>query len=342
MSKHPGEVASGSMVEEKDEKDEKSGIKVVQVAAAALAAVTAALLGSTLGVAGTVLGAGMASIVTTVGSELYLRSLKRTREAAQRTKEVALAIADPRVKQTRAMPIARQVPGQHTAAYRQQTRTQRTYAYDRAGGQGTEGVPGDTVPGGSAPASDGDLTQRMPIAGHGQSAAGERTVFIPRPGSEVDPGPAEDGMESPETEPGKLRKLRWPLIIGTSVGAFVIGMLALTGIETATGGAVSGGNGTTFSQVVGGGNGNGGQPQEQPEQPQAPAPQDGEATSTTKAPGTSEQNEGDEPTEESSAPSSSEKPTSQPPSSSVKPTQQTPQPTAGGGRGPAGQERPEG
>jgi hypothetical protein len=45
----------------------------VQVLAGALAAITAALIGSTLGVAGTVLGAGIASVLTTVGAALYHR-----------------------------------------------------------------------------------------------------------------------------------------------------------------------------------------------------------------------------------------------------------------------------
>ncbi len=48
----------------------------IQVAAGALAAITAAVLGSTLGIAGTVLGAGIASVVTTVGASLYLRSIR--------------------------------------------------------------------------------------------------------------------------------------------------------------------------------------------------------------------------------------------------------------------------
>ncbi|WP_410655689.1 hypothetical protein [Amycolatopsis sp. lyj-112] len=73
---------------EKDiEKTEKQG-RIVQVLAAALAAVTAALLGSTIGVAGTVLGAGLASVITTLGGELYLRSLQRTRDAAVKAREV--------------------------------------------------------------------------------------------------------------------------------------------------------------------------------------------------------------------------------------------------------------
>jgi hypothetical protein len=73
---------------EKDtEKTEKQG-RIVQVLAAAMAAITAALLGSTLGVAGTVVGAGLASVITTVGGELYLRSLQRTRDAALKAREV--------------------------------------------------------------------------------------------------------------------------------------------------------------------------------------------------------------------------------------------------------------
>jgi hypothetical protein len=61
---------------------QRSGLRPVQIAAAALAAVTAAFLGSLLGVYGTVLGAGLISVVTTVGSELYLRSMERTKNAA--------------------------------------------------------------------------------------------------------------------------------------------------------------------------------------------------------------------------------------------------------------------
>lgn len=61
----------------------KPGLSPAQVAAAALAAVTAAFLCSTLGVYGTVVGAGLLSVVTTVGSELFMRSLERTRAAAQ-------------------------------------------------------------------------------------------------------------------------------------------------------------------------------------------------------------------------------------------------------------------
>ncbi|MFC0430208.1 hypothetical protein [Kutzneria buriramensis] len=54
-------------------------IKPTQVAAGALASVTAAVLGSKLGVAGTVAGAGMASVVGTVGTAMYERSIQAAR-----------------------------------------------------------------------------------------------------------------------------------------------------------------------------------------------------------------------------------------------------------------------
>jgi hypothetical protein len=151
---------------EKTEKSEKSGIKIVSVIAAALAAVTAALLGSTLGVAGTVLGAGVASVVTTVGGEVYLRSLQRTREAAQRAK--ALAVLGTR-----------------------------------------------------------------------------RGVTREEPAPEI----VED-----EAEEAKSKwKPRWPLIIGTSLVAFVIAIVAITSFEGATGKTFGGGEGTTIGKIVGGG-----------------------------------------------------------------------------------------
>ena len=65
------------------EKTDTDNIRTSQVLAGALAAVTAALLGSTMGVAGTVVGAGLASIVSTVGGALYLRSIQRTRDGVR-------------------------------------------------------------------------------------------------------------------------------------------------------------------------------------------------------------------------------------------------------------------
>jgi hypothetical protein len=53
-----------------------SGLNIPKVLAGALAAVTVAVLGSFLGVAGTLAGAAIASVVGSVGTEVYERSIK--------------------------------------------------------------------------------------------------------------------------------------------------------------------------------------------------------------------------------------------------------------------------
>lgn len=56
------------------------GISFIQVVAAALAAITATVVASFFGVAGTVIGAGISSVFTVVGTAVYGHSLRRTRE----------------------------------------------------------------------------------------------------------------------------------------------------------------------------------------------------------------------------------------------------------------------
>ncbi|MGW3962867.1 hypothetical protein ACWED2_23825 [Amycolatopsis sp. NPDC005003] len=162
-----------------EEKEEKSGLRIAQVLAAALAAVTAALLGSTLGVAGTVVGAGVASVVSTVGSELYLRSLQRTREAALKARQLA------------------------------------TSGIRRRGPAETPEVP---------------ITDQPTVQ-----------------------------LKPPEAEPSRLsarlRKLRWPLLIGTSLAAFAVAILSIVGFESATGTQIGGGTGSSIGKIFTGGSG---------------------------------------------------------------------------------------
>ncbi|MFJ7211906.1 hypothetical protein [Amycolatopsis sp. NPDC098790] len=176
------------MSEEKEAaSEEKSGLRIAQVMAAALAAVTAALLGSTLGVAGTVVGAGVASVVSTVGSELYLRSLQRTREAALKARQLA-----------------------------------------------TSGIRRRGVP-------DLPAEAEVPITD-------QPTVQLAKP-------PAEPPAEPSSGLSSRLRKLRWPLIIGTSVAAFAVAILAIVGFESATGTQIGGGTGTSIGKIFGNGGG---------------------------------------------------------------------------------------
>lgn len=167
-------------------------VRPAQVIAAALAALTAAFLGSTLGVYGTVAGAGIVSLLTTVGSEFYLRSLERTKQAALRTKEAAFA----------------------------------------------------------------------------------RTAKV-SPLQE----PAEDDDRTTSPEPERKRAVRWQVLAGATVAAFALGMVAVTGIEALTGGTLSGGNGSTVTNVLRGG-------QDQQPHEEASAPEEPEVALTTPPPAT--------------------------------------------------------
>ncbi|MEV4350119.1 hypothetical protein AB0J83_37150 [Actinoplanes sp. NPDC049596] len=75
-----------------------SGIDITKTVAGTLAAVSAAFLGSFLGVAGTLIGAAVASIVGSVGTELYKRWLDRGTEKIKSTFVTApAAIGTPEV-----------------------------------------------------------------------------------------------------------------------------------------------------------------------------------------------------------------------------------------------------
>jgi hypothetical protein len=62
---------------------ERLNLNATQVAAGALASVTSAVVASRFGVGGTLIGAGLASVVTTTGSTLYSHVLRRTSSRAR-------------------------------------------------------------------------------------------------------------------------------------------------------------------------------------------------------------------------------------------------------------------
>jgi hypothetical protein len=149
------------------------GIRFSQILAGAMAAVTAAVLGSTMGFAGTVVGAGLASIVTTLGGALYLRSIQRTKQGVRTVRDKVVA---------------------------------------RAGATSVTLVQEDL---------DADDLE--------------------------DPeGPAADEDDQPPAR----RKMRWPAVIAGAVLAFVLGMMAVTGVEWLRGEPLSGGEGTTVGGIV--------------------------------------------------------------------------------------------
>src|SRR4051794_16479605 len=85
--RHPTELRAGKPTSstptaaiETDPDEDRLSLSAIQVVASMAAAVTAAFLGSRLGVAGTVIGAGLASVVTVVGSAVFGHSLLVTRK----------------------------------------------------------------------------------------------------------------------------------------------------------------------------------------------------------------------------------------------------------------------
>jgi hypothetical protein len=77
---------------------DQTHLRPAQVGASTAAAVGGAFLASGLGVYGTIIGVGVISLMSTVGSEMLLRSLDRTKQAARsaapRLRATAPALAD--------------------------------------------------------------------------------------------------------------------------------------------------------------------------------------------------------------------------------------------------------
>lgn len=221
------------MTEEKEDTGTQKGLKPAQVVASALAAVTAAFLGSTLGVAGTVVGAGLASVITTVGSEVYLRSLRKTQEAARRTKGVLVQTADIRVRQE----TRRIEPPPGRPVNPSVNRLPHPPANPRVNPLLRPNDP--RLPSGEAP------TVRLPLPGRLQPPV--------RPPS-AEPTVVVERWESAAPKPkGPWWKSRWALVAALSASAFIVGLLVLTGFETVSGHTLSGNPGTTLGRIGGGG-----------------------------------------------------------------------------------------
>ncbi|GAA1199561.1 hypothetical protein [Prauserella alba] len=274
-----GGAATGGAADPADDEKDKTGLRPAPVIAGGVAATTAAFLCSFFGVYGTVIGAGAISVLSTVGSELYLRSLRRSREAARKAKAKAAALAEAKTGGR-----ARD----RTAVIRRPT-TMPGAAH------------GQTEPTTRRILSNADQpTDRLPVGGF--------------PAPQQARGEVDAAKDTSAGMRGLLRR-RWPVLAATSVVVFGIGMLVLTGFELATGGSLNGQGRSTVSAIIGdrdssdsrddGRDGrDGGDAPATPgdDAPAEPADPTGEATPTEEAPQPSEeqgeQPGGDQPTEE--------------------------------------------
>lgn len=73
------------------------------------------------------------------------------------------------------------------------------------------------------------------------------TTSSPTPPASTSPA---TGLPAPRAVPARRSRIGWKAVVGAAVLMFVVAALALTGIELATGRALSGGSGTTVGQVA--------------------------------------------------------------------------------------------
>lgn len=179
---------------EPEPKSKLIDLSPTQLTGGALAAMTSAVVGARLGVAGTVLGAAVGSVVAGVAGTLYTTSLRRTKDKIS-------AVIDSKTGDTEIEVVsAAAEPG-------------RILDQDTA----------------IRPAIDDAQTLQLP------AAAG----YAVRPAAAVD---------APGTRQTRHR-LPWKAILVSTAAVFVLAFAAITGFEVLTGHAISGGQGTTITQV---------------------------------------------------------------------------------------------
>lgn len=220
----------------------KLDVSGAQVAGGALASVTAAFLGSKLGVLGTLWGAGLTSVVITVGGALYQRSLENTREKAN--------IAAAKAALKRATKLTPTGPGQseeqEAARPADPDRTRRLSSV----------TPSDLQWPGGERVEDPEGTRQIGTPRNGEGGTSALSDAATTRVVQVSP-------------PAPRKRIKWAMVAVTSAVIFGLGMLVVTGFEGLTGKPLSGEQkGTTLGQVF---KAPGPSP-EDPVEPPAPAP----------------------------------------------------------------------
>ncbi|TFV64525.1 hypothetical protein E4P41_01235 [Geodermatophilus sp. DF01-2] len=122
--------------EQPEERPQGVQLSATQVAAGALAAVSSAVVASFFGLAGTLVGAALASVISTVSAALYSSSLQRTNQRLQRARGQLTGRHARVVDEPDAAPATRVLPARidprHAPAPRRRPRWTRVAAYAAA------------------------------------------------------------------------------------------------------------------------------------------------------------------------------------------------------------------
>lgn len=255
------------MTEKKDQGGQPKSKKLVspsQVTGGALASVTAAYLGSHLGVAGTFWGAGLTSVIISVGGAVYQRSLEGARDKATvaaaktaltRAKRQSLAIVlrPPDGTAGRSTTSGATLSTEDLDRLREaRSRPEIAPVVIDSARQVTlkiQPVPGALRPGMHWPGGD-HVVDHPDVAAHS-----EPTVQIRRADADSESqdasGTGTKLIEKDALPSEPPRRIRWTVVAVTSGLVFVLCILLITGIEGITGKPLSGGErGTSLGRML--------------------------------------------------------------------------------------------
>ncbi|MGK5548803.1 hypothetical protein ACSNOH_29330 [Streptomyces sp. URMC 127] len=211
-------------------KNKRLELSLAQVAGSALAAVIAALLAGRLGVYGTVLGAGVVSIVATSGGTIFQHLFKRTGEQLREATAQA------------ARPKLRQVPVQDAG---------RAVSRAAAAARGAEPAAG----------GDDEATRLLHSVREAPEPGGAYAGAHPGTRADEHSFAYTDAYTPATTHGTRLRGWKRPLLAAGAV--FVLAMGTLTAVELVKGSSADGGGSTTVGQIFDGGKAHDGKPQKQ-------------------------------------------------------------------------------
>ncbi|NUV75593.1 hypothetical protein [Streptomyces fungicidicus] len=279
--------------EEPQEEAKRIDLSVPQVAGSAVAAVAGAVAASQLGVYGTVIGAGVMSVVATTGGSVFQHLFRRTGEQIRDVAHVRpKGVPGPDVPATfradpEPDPLTDPAPGRvasadpataHTVPGDPPAPVEATQLLAQADPEATQ-LLSQADPGAtqllSQAGPDATRSLRVPAADPaGPAEAGQATRLLR---AVPEPSGPETG-EFGEATTHQARTGRWKRRLISAAAVFVLAMGGITGWELVSGHALSGDSGPTISHLTG----NRSQPSGDQEEEKAPAPEEtpsGEAPS---------------------------------------------------------------
>ena len=223
-----------------DDLDEKPpGLSVTQVVASALAAVSSTVLLSYLGVAGTIIGAGVASVLTVVGNNLYTRSILKTRRQMKAAMKAGVVLPVGKNGRKVLLPT---LAGPHSASDgRADDTTESTGVLPAVG---ADGQAADTAVLSADDVGGTRLDDLRTAATDGPDDGTDR------PQDGVTSGDASDGDDTTSRRPSRKT------LILSAVGVFLVLIVGVTLVEVVAGRPLSEilrgeeGSGTSISHVV--------------------------------------------------------------------------------------------